>query len=132
MLSQNLKIFRKKCGFTQKVIADSLNIDRSTYTYYETGESSPTIETLCKLSKIFNVTIDDLVTRPASAFSNNCLLNDNPPIYRSRTSGQEGVTAMGMLNTDEKKLIIDYRQLPESQKREIAKMISGFLRHQED
>ncbi|MEI6578222.1 MAG: helix-turn-helix transcriptional regulator [Eubacteriales bacterium] len=61
MINYNLKRLRLYCGLTQKQIADQLNIDRSTYTYYETGKTVPDVETLRKLSRLYYITLDTLV-----------------------------------------------------------------------
>ena len=36
-----LRKLRLKAGYSQKNVADLLNVSRSTYTYYETGKTSP-------------------------------------------------------------------------------------------
>jgi len=61
MINYNLKRLRTYCKLTQKQIADLLNIDRSTYTYYETGKTVPDVETLKKLSRLYYITLDNLV-----------------------------------------------------------------------
>lgn len=60
MLSQKLKKLRENSGYTQLQIANALSIERSTYTYYETGKTTPDINTIIKLAKIFNVSYTDL------------------------------------------------------------------------
>ena len=57
----NLRAQRKKLGLTQEQLAEKLGYDRSTYSYYEIGRTEPSISTLCKLSRIFGVTLDQLV-----------------------------------------------------------------------
>lgn len=52
---EHLRELRKEKGYTQKVMADMLNINRSTYTYYETGKSQPSFEKLKKLCEILDV-----------------------------------------------------------------------------
>ncbi len=54
-LGKKLKYFRENCELSQQQVATALNVDRSTYTYYETGKTTPSASTLLKLSKIFNV-----------------------------------------------------------------------------
>lgn len=56
-----LRSLRRSRGFTQEQLAHKLNIDRSTYSYYETGKTQPNISYLIKLSTIFDVTVDKLV-----------------------------------------------------------------------
>ena len=40
-LRQNLKKFRKEAHFSQEQIAQQLGVNRATYTYYETGKTTP-------------------------------------------------------------------------------------------
>lgn len=58
---ERLKYMRKKTGLTQKDIAQKLNIQRVTYSHYETGRSQPSIDTLILLAQIFDCSIDYLV-----------------------------------------------------------------------
>lgn len=60
MLPKILKKLRENCGFTQQQVADTLNIDRSTYAYYETGKTTPDINTIIKLAKIYNVSYAEI------------------------------------------------------------------------
>lgn len=50
-----------KSGYTQYQIAKLLNIDRSTYSYYEIGKTTPDITVLMTLSKIFNIPINEML-----------------------------------------------------------------------
>ena len=50
-----LKQLRNKSGLTQKQVADALNVERSTYAYYETGITKPHCTFVLELSKVFNV-----------------------------------------------------------------------------
>ncbi|AEO93333.1 transcriptional regulator [Bacillus phage G] len=58
---ERLKYLRKENLLTQKEIANLLNIQRVTYSHYETGRSQPSIDTLILLSNIFDCSIDYLV-----------------------------------------------------------------------
>ena len=62
-LPPKLRELRTKHGFTQAEIAGKLGLDRSTYTYYETGKTEPPLSRLLLLSKIYNVSLDTLVGR---------------------------------------------------------------------
>ena len=61
ILSKNLRNLRKERGVTQKEIANYLQIDRSTYTCYETCKAEPSIFILKKLSLFYNVDIQVLL-----------------------------------------------------------------------
>lgn len=56
-MKDRLKKERKQHGLTQEDIAKVLGIDRTTYTFYETGKTSPSISTLITLSNIYNCTL---------------------------------------------------------------------------
>lgn len=62
MLGDRLRELRLKRKYTQEFMAKSLGITRPAYTQYETGARKPDPDTLAKLSKILDVTIDYLVT----------------------------------------------------------------------
>ena len=59
IISYWLKYYRSECKLTQQDVADLLGLERSSYTYYETGKTTPDIETLIRLSKIFHVDFFD-------------------------------------------------------------------------
>lgn len=65
---KNLKNLRKKRNLTQKDVADAIGITFQTYSYYETGRTKPTPETLCKLADFFGVTVDELLGRSPQLF----------------------------------------------------------------
>ncbi|NLJ30820.1 MAG: helix-turn-helix transcriptional regulator [Clostridiales bacterium] len=60
-INERLRELRVKSGYTQYQIAKILSIDRSTYSYYEIGKTMPDITVLLKLSKIFNLPINELL-----------------------------------------------------------------------
>ena len=62
-LGKKLKYYRENCELSQQQVANALNVDRSTYTYYETGKTNPDSYALIKLADYFGVTIDYLVGR---------------------------------------------------------------------
>ena len=60
-ISENLKRLRTESNLTQDDIAKCLGRDRSAYAFWETGKTSPSPKQLVTLSKIFNVSIDEIV-----------------------------------------------------------------------
>lgn len=62
-IGEILKQERIKRKLTQSEVADILNITRSAYTRYETGQITPTIKALIELANLYNVSIDALVGR---------------------------------------------------------------------
>lgn len=53
-----LRKYRMQAGFSQREVATILRMNRSTYTYYETGKTAPDPETLNRIAKIFGVPME--------------------------------------------------------------------------
>ena len=63
LFGERLRNLRKERGLTQQVVADQLQVDRTTYTKYEIGRVSPDPQGLSKLADLFAVTVDTLLGR---------------------------------------------------------------------
>ena len=61
MISMNLKRLWKIHQYTQENIAEKINVSRQSIAKWEKGESAPDIDSLVKLSKLYNVSLDNLV-----------------------------------------------------------------------
>ena len=61
LLTKQLRHLRGYNAVTQREITDALCIDRSTYTYYELGETQPSMLMLVRLAKLYDVTTDYLL-----------------------------------------------------------------------
>ena len=87
----NLKEVRKEAGYTQKQLADLLNISQQSYSDYENGRTFPDKKTLLKISEVLNISIDYLL---------------------GRTDELGAVAPSGApLSADEKSLLENYRRL---------------------
>lgn len=60
-MENKIKQYRKLKNITQEEMAALLNVTRQSYINYENGETEPSFETLKKISKILNVSIDALL-----------------------------------------------------------------------
>ena len=58
---ENIKNARKASGLTQKQVAEKLSVVESCYANWEQGRTEPNIETLRKLSKLFDISLDELL-----------------------------------------------------------------------
>lgn len=58
----NLKKLRKSARLTQEAVAERLNVSRQSVAKWESGESLPDIDNCIALARLYNVTLDDLVT----------------------------------------------------------------------
>ncbi len=59
-IGENLKKYRKKHNFTQKNLADALEINIRTYQSYENGKIIPPVEKLMGISEVLGVTLGEL------------------------------------------------------------------------
>ena len=61
-LGQHLRHLRLEHGLTQQQLADSLNLDRSTVAYMESGRILPNLHTLVKLKNLYRLSWDELLS----------------------------------------------------------------------
>lgn len=59
--AKRLVILRKARGFTQKGLADAIELHVNQIKRYEAGTAQPTLDTLVRLAKQMHTTLDDLV-----------------------------------------------------------------------
>jgi len=75
LLAQNIKTLRNKAGWSQQVLADQLGMGRSTLAEYERGKTEPNIDTLIKLTELFNISLDQLICKNLLAESYEIIKN---------------------------------------------------------
>ena len=63
IFQQRLKEERLVNGFTQRDMAERLNITQPSYIRYENGKAEPSLENLVKIAEIFDVSVDYLLGR---------------------------------------------------------------------
>ena len=61
MFHIKIKKLREDHGLTQKEVADLLHVERTTYSYYESGKTSSSIPMIVKLSELYSVLCDYLI-----------------------------------------------------------------------
>lgn len=61
MIGMNLKTLRKINKYTQEEVAEKINVSRQSVAKWENNESVPDINSCVKLTKLYNVTLDNLV-----------------------------------------------------------------------
>lgn len=61
MFNKILKDLRLKHRYTQQELADKLEVTQRTIAFYEKGERQPDFNTLIKIAKIFDVSLDYLL-----------------------------------------------------------------------
>ena len=64
MISKRIKQLRKQNKWTQQDLANRLHVGKTTVSNYETGHSDPNIDMINQLSKVFEVSIGNLMDEP--------------------------------------------------------------------
>ena len=109
---RRLQHYRRNCEFTQKNIADALNIDRSTYAYYERGTTEPDLRTLVKIAKILGVTTSHLIPHDGegedTAVTDRRVKREQKEISKE-TDGRS--SKVYNLSRDEKEILAVFRAL---------------------
>ncbi len=120
MLADNLRFLRKSFKLTQQEVADILGIDRSTYTFYEAGKSTPTKENMVKLCDIYNVTVGYLL-----GVEKNC-----PELKMANRSDNvvENLDGLKEISRNEKFIIMAYRSLDSENKEKFIDMVKTALK----
>lgn len=120
-IAEKLRHYRESCALSQQQVADALNIDRSTYTKYETGKSDPNVNTLVKIAKIFNIDPVELLPMQSAGSESVDRLRDatraDSPIFQ--------------LSKDERGLIARYRALSREEKKLALEMMGKLSKKDE-
>ncbi len=91
IVSQNLKYLRKRSGITQEQMAQKIGIKRSLLGAYEEGRADPRLNNLLKISEIFGITVDKLISED---------LTNNPPLEAIPTGKNEKETKVLAITVD--------------------------------
>lgn len=118
VFASRLRQLRRQCGITQKEIAQSMNIDRSTYAYYETDKTNPDLNTLRRLALIFQVSADYLLGIDDTPVTSG-IFRDSGPLFEP---APKITGSLSGLTEDERLFILLYRQLDDRQK----EAVQGF------
>lgn len=58
---KNLRLLRKQSRLSQFMLADKLGVSQRTISHYENGSSEPSLQLLCRIARIFKVSVDELL-----------------------------------------------------------------------
>lgn len=71
-LGENIRHYRKANNLSQEKIGELVGVSRQAVTRWETNQSAPSTDNLIKLSSIFNISLEELISK------NQESRNDNP------------------------------------------------------
>lgn len=66
-LPEKLKALRVKYGYSQRQVAEKINVSPAIISSYETGERTPSTETLLALSYLYSASTDYLLGKQTAA-----------------------------------------------------------------
>ncbi len=101
VLSEKLAALRKDHGYSQLYVAERLNVSRQAISRWEVGSSVPSTENLMELSRLYGVSLDELVGHGTE--------EKILPISDSQTTCPEGIPDQqktGVVNSPKKKFYI--------------------------
>ena len=61
LISRYLQRLRREQGFTQEELAQTIHISRQAVSKWETGAAIPDLDTLLKLSRLYGLTINEIL-----------------------------------------------------------------------
>ena len=74
-LGDKILQLRKKNGLSQEQLGEKVDVTRQTISNWELGETTPNPEQLKKMSKAFNVSIDEILDNDSKEFLMNKISN---------------------------------------------------------
>lgn len=101
-----LRCLRLARGMTQQMVAESLNIHRTTYTKYETGKASPDQESLLTLARLFRVSVGYLLGQEDSICHTESALENGAGITTLSPQEQELLQTFRRLSEPERKRLL--------------------------
>lgn len=105
MYGRRLKQYRVACGITQEQIAEKLNINRSTYTKYETGVSEPSFDLLSRIVSIFGTDFNSVLSE--KDMYEGSIYDSKMPMFNLTKDEQDIVIALRTFSDDEKSILND-------------------------
>lgn len=69
-IGNKINQLRKLSGMTQEQLAEKLNVSRQTISKWESDSTSPDLESIVKISRIFHVSLDDLLKEVEAGVAN--------------------------------------------------------------
>lgn len=99
LLAKHLKELREYHNYTQEYVSAQLNIERPSYSNYELGKRTPTLNLVVSIAEFYHVSIDDLLCNP----------DFSPDLTAAKTDDAE----------DEKELLSLYRSFSVRDKEEL-------------
>lgn len=101
MIGQKIKELRKRNKLTQKELSEKIDVKQPHLNRWENGARNPSIDTLKKIAKIFDISLDLLVFEDSDIIKING--KDKTPLSQlkqfEKLNKQEQQTVLNLINT---------------------------------
>lgn len=115
-VGRRLKQYRVACGLTQEQVAAVLNINRTTYTKYETGVAEPSFDLLSRIVSIFGTDFNSVLNEKDINEGN--IFDNKMPMFN--------------LTKEEQNTIIAFRSFSDIEKSMLSDKITEILKHRRE
>lgn len=95
--NERLIKLRKKEGLSQEELGHKLNVTRQTVSKWELGQTTPEMDKLVEISKIFNITVDELINESEVENNQNPLMENQTITKQNSKEKNIKIIIMGML-----------------------------------
>lgn len=102
-LADNIKRIRETLNLKQIEVANYINVDKSAYSKIEKGARALTIEELIKLTKLFNMSADEIINYDENFMPKEVVMEDKAPneqaLLLEELEEKDRATVMAMIET---------------------------------
>lgn len=118
LFGRRLKQYRVACGITQDQVASVLNINRTTYTKYETSVSEPSYEMLGRMVSLFGIDFNSLLGEKDIS---EVIYDSKLPMFNLTKDEQNVIIAIRSFSADEKSVLNDkMAEILENRRKELV------------
>lgn len=76
-IAENLRMLRSKFGYTLEAVSGIIDVSRQSISKWESAETYPDMVNCVKLSKLYKVSLDELITKPMKLIEDNSFVSKN-------------------------------------------------------
>lgn len=87
--NEKLTMLRKQNGLSQEELGYKLNVTRQTVSKWELGQTTPEMDKLVEISKLFNISVDELINKKGSQTNNTDNVNESTSNENTNTTTSE-------------------------------------------
>lgn len=133
-MGKKLKRLRENFNLTQQQVAEALGIDRSTYAYYELGRTTPDLDKIDKLQRLYHVQYEDLIEYDEDGIQvhDSKFDSNSHKKYTYNKSVQKNTDFFYQLSNDEQRLILNFRLLSTGNQEAILEELIALRQQQNE